>query len=84
MSASDEIRHTARLLGWEGYETALREDVFIRGEQRIYVHYGRDGTVIEGRKVAAQTFRPGSEHLIAVTASRHKKARVLSWLVEAA
>lgn len=80
MSACDEIRGRADLFDWTRYPGCPYEDIYLRGDCRVYVQYGAKGTVREARLARSAVLRSGSEVTEAKATGRDKKVTVIAWL----
>ena len=81
MSATEDIRTSAHLFGWDQHTTPDRHDILIKGDEMVDVLYGADGTVL-----AAELYWFYSVDNLQLrdrVTTRHKKQTVLSWLAEA-
>lgn len=80
-SALDDIRSRADKYDWQRLCGDLREDIYLRGDRRVYVQYGKDGRVLAAPRLArGVSFELGSETTLEIARGPNYKTTVISWL----
>jgi hypothetical protein len=79
MSAAEDIRHKATLLGWSINTFPDGGDVLVRGDKYITTFYSKTGSVVSAQRRQFASLA-GTHILLEQTGDKHKKERVTAWL----
>ncbi|WP_133259209.1 hypothetical protein [Mycobacterium colombiense] len=72
------IREHAQMFHWDCHQE-FRRDTLVCGQHMVAIDYRRDGTIEEGRRYTFQKIT--DVKLQERTGPRHKRATIVSWLV---